>query len=186
MVARIGRRGFVGGAAALVRRPVAAAAGPRRHRDGLRRGPPSAVARHLRRDAGRDPRRRGAWTTPRAVDRLLGSVRRQRADAGAGLDQPRVRPSCAAGAGRRRPRRRTGVDGKPLQHRAPGPGAGARAAQLVGRGDAGHRPAAGRAHGAVLAQPFHLLAREGAVRAGAVPPERAVPPRGARQLRAGC
>ena len=60
MAARIGRRGFVGGAAALSAGLWLPLPGPRRLGDGFRRGPASPVAHHLRRDAGRDSRARGA------------------------------------------------------------------------------------------------------------------------------
>ena len=154
----LGRRGFVGGAAAL---SAAALWPPRPGRAATRwastrpaiccRAPPSA-----RRRLRSAPSRR--WTTPRRSTGCWPSLARQRADAGAGLDQRRpgrAAPPAAGGAAEAREGRRR----QAAQDRAPGPGAGARAAQLVGRGDARHRPAAGRADDAVLAQPFHLVAR---------------------------
>ena len=91
------------------------------------------------------------------------ACRPQAADAGARLDQRgpgRVAPPATGAQAEQQDRASTASrcrSSRPVQEQ------GARAAQLVGRGDAGHRPAAGRAHGAVLAQPFHLLAAEGAL-----------------------
>ena len=50
-----------------------------------------------------------------AVDRLLASVRRDAADAGAGLDQPGTGRAAPPAAGGGRPSSKTGVDGKTLQ-----------------------------------------------------------------------
>ena len=94
-------RGRRGGA---VRRPVAAAAGPCRHGDGLRRGAPSAVAHDLRRDAGRDPRVE-AQDYAAAVDRLLADVRRDAITPPPALAERRsgrAAPPAADGAGRAR------------------------------------------------------------------------------------
>ena len=178
---RIGRRGFVGGAAALsagLWLPLPGRAASAMDFD---------EARHLlsRTSFGATPaeiRALEAQDYTSAVDRLLAGVRREAVTpAPAWISQGPAelrRQQQAAVA-----EQKAGVDGKKLQVVASGPGRGPRAAQLVGRGDAGDRPAAHRAHGAVLAQPFHLLVPEGALSGGAAAAERAVPPPGARQFR---
>ena len=180
MTPRIGRRGFVGGAAAL---SAGLWALPGRASSTM----DFDEARHLlsRTSFGATPAEIRALETQDyagAVDRLLASVRREAlTPAPAWINQGPAelrRQQQAAEAEQQARRRRQEAAG-----RAPGPGRGPRAAQLVGRRDAGDRPAAHRAHGAVLAQPFHLLVSEGALPGGAVPAERAVPPRIARQLR---
>ncbi len=88
-------------------------------------------------------------------------------------------PGEGPGAGGQGHGRRQAGAGRPEDR----PGVRPRAAHLVGRGDARHRPAAGRAHDAVLAQPLHLVGPEGALCAGDVLAERSVPPRGAGQFR---
>ena len=167
MVAPIGRRGFVAGAAAL-----SAGLWP------LRPGHAAATmdfdeARHLlsRTTFGATPaeiRALEAQDYAAAVDRLLAGVRRDAITPPPGwLNEGPAelrRQQQTARAERAEAQKKQGVDGKPLQAaQQPLQEQGARAAQLVDRGDAGHRPAAHRAHGAVLAQPLHLLAAEGAL-----------------------
>ena len=135
MTPRLGRRGFVGGAAAL-------SAGlwlPRPGRAATAMG--FDEARHLlsRTTFGATPAEIRALESQDyagAVDRLLGSVRRDGADAGTGVGQRgagRAAPPAAGRGGRRQDRRRR----QEAAGRAAGPGRRPRAAQLVGRGDAG-------------------------------------------------
>jgi len=138
----------------------------------FRRGPSSAVARHLRRNDGRDPRLGSTGLRCRSRP-AAGGVRRE-AMTPPPAGWARARPSCAARqqAARpsgSRPNASPGSTASPC--RSPGP------VQEQGRElrnwwveeMLGHRPAADRAHGAVLAQPLHLGVHEGAFPARAVP-----------------
>ena len=118
-----------------------------------------------------------------AVDRLLAGVRRDGPDAGAGLDQPgagRAAPPAAGRGGRsRRPASTARRCRSCVRSRS-------RAASCATGGSrrcwSTDQPLVERM---TLFWHNHFTSSfaEGALRAGAVSPERAVPPRGARQLR---
>ena len=116
MIAHLGRRGFVGwqrsrlstvlvGAAAGRARPSAMGFDEARH---------LAVAHDLRRDAGRDPRLRGARLC-RGGRSAARQLRPQARYAGAGVGESKVRPSCASQQQAAAADSKMGVDGKPLQ-----------------------------------------------------------------------